>query len=73
MTKLYQHYQFGVLSCHAICILDQSLELVVLSESDDLQHSAELGENLGKEDSTIREVIITIHLSILLIKKYTGG
>lgn len=31
-------HQFGVLSCHAVRILDQSLKLVVLSESDDLQH-----------------------------------
>lgn len=39
-----------MLSCHAISILDQSLELVVLCESDDLQHSPEFGENLDKED-----------------------
>lgn len=39
---LYQSYQFGVLSGHAIGILDQSLELIVLSESDDLQHGAKL-------------------------------
>lgn len=31
-----------MLSCHAISILNQSLKLVVLGESDDLQHSAEL-------------------------------
>ncbi len=51
-----------MLSCHAIGILDQSLELVVLSESDDLQHSAKLGENLGRGDNTIKDDIMTTHL-----------
>lgn len=39
-------YQFGVLSRHSISVLDQSLELVVLCESDDFQHGPKLGENL---------------------------
>ncbi len=56
---MYQSYQFGVLSRHAISILDQSLELVVLGESDDLQYSAELRENLGMEDSTARDESMT--------------
>lgn len=48
MTKdwLHQSYQFGVLGCHAVHMLNESLELVVLCEGDDLQHSPELGENL---------------------------
>lgn len=46
--QLYQSYQFGMLSCHAISILDQSLELVVLCKSYDLQHRPKLGENLRK-------------------------
>lgn len=58
--QLYQSYQFGMLSCHAISILDQSLELVVLCESDDLQHCPKLGENLRKCESTIWGDIMTI-------------
>lgn len=42
-------YQFGVLRCHAVGVLDQSLKLVVLGEGDDLQHGAELRENLQRE------------------------
>lgn len=34
------------MGCHAVCVLNESLELVVLCEGDDLQHSPELGENL---------------------------
>lgn len=51
--RLHQSYQFGVLGCHAVGILNESLELVVLCEGDDLQHSPELGENL-KVDSKVR-------------------
>lgn len=43
---LHQSYQFGVLGCHAVSILNESLELVVLCEGNDLQHSPKLGENL---------------------------
>lgn len=42
VCPLHQSYQFSMLSCHCICILDQCLELVVLSECDDFQHSAKL-------------------------------
>lgn len=48
-----QAHQFSMLSCHSICKLDQSLELVVLGESDDLQNGAELGENLGEPTSSV--------------------
>ena len=41
-----QSYQFGVLCSHAISVLDQGLELVVLGEGDDLQNGAKLGEDL---------------------------
>lgn len=51
--RLHQSYQFGVLGRHAVGILNESLELVVLCEGDDLQHSPELGENL-KVDSIVR-------------------
>lgn len=43
---LHKSYQFGVLGCHAVHMLNESLELVVLCEGDDLQYSPELGENL---------------------------
>lgn len=39
-------YHFGVLCRHGVSILDQSLELVVLSEGDDLQNRPILGEDL---------------------------
>lgn len=58
---MYQSYQFSVLSCHAIGVLDQSLELIVLGKSDDLQHCAKLRENLGRGDSIIRDVIMITH------------
>lgn len=61
---MYQSYQFSMLSCHAISVLDQSLELVVLCESDDLQHSAELGENLRRTDSIITSVMMITHLGL---------
>lgn len=37
---------FGVLCRHGVSVLDQSLELVVLSEGDDLQNRPILGEDL---------------------------
>lgn len=46
LKTLHQSYQFGVLGRHAVGILNESLELVVLCEGDDLQHSPKLGENL---------------------------
>lgn len=55
MTKdwMLQSYQFGVLGCHAVHMLNESLELVVLCEGDDLQYSPELGENLeGREHNS---------------------
>lgn len=36
----------GVLSMHSIAELQQSLKLIVPGESDDLQHGAELTEDL---------------------------
>ena len=51
--QLDQSYQFGVLSRQAIGVLDQSLELVVLGESDDLQHSAEFRENLQRRTARL--------------------
>lgn len=68
---MYQSYQFGVLSCHAIGVLDQSLKLVVLGESDDLQHCAELGENLRRKGNdlsglcTLRHRSCPVHLELL--------
>lgn len=54
---LHQSYQFGVLGCHAVSILNESLELVVLCEGDDLQHSPKLGENLeGIQFDQVRPV-----------------
>jgi len=53
-----------VLSCQAVSILDQSLELVVLSESDDLQHGAEFRENLGGGDGTVRGEVNSQHIFI---------
>lgn len=49
-----------MLSRHSISILDQSLELVVLCERDDLQHSPELGENLEKKSSGIIVVMNSV-------------
>lgn len=58
-----------MLSRHSISILDQSLELVVLCESDDLQHSPELGENLEKRRSVISgdELLVTATTTGILI------
>jgi hypothetical protein len=39
-------YHFGVLCRHGVSVLDQSLELVVLSEGDDLQNRPIFGEDL---------------------------
>lgn len=48
--KCVLSYQFGMLSCHAVSILNQRLKLVVLCESDDLQDSPKLRENLENAD-----------------------
>lgn len=40
---------FGVLSVHGVAELQQSLKLIVSGERDDLQHGAELTEDLKKQ------------------------
>lgn len=44
--KVNQSYHLGMLRCHGISILDESLELVVLGKGDDLQHCTKFRENL---------------------------
>lgn len=44
-------HHFGCLSRRPLCVLQQSLELVVLGENDDPQHGAELWEDLRKKSS----------------------
>lgn len=67
--QLDQSYQFGVLSRQAIGVLDQSLELVVLGESDDLQHSAKLRENLERRAARLG---VTFSLKLDCYKKYAN-
>lgn len=40
----------GVLSVHGVAELQQSLELIVSGERDDLQHRAELTEDLNTQE-----------------------
>lgn len=41
-----------MLSRHGVRVLDQSLELIVFGKRDDLQHRAELGEDLLQQGET---------------------
>lgn len=45
-TSVRVTHGLGVLSMHGIAELQQSLKLIVPGESDDLQHRAELAEDL---------------------------
>lgn len=61
-----------MLSRHAVGVLDQSLELVVLSEGDDLQHGTKLGEDLEiKTNHSVTRQMKEIH-SVTLSKQTTG-
>lgn len=51
--RLAVTHRLGVLSVHGVAELQQSLELIVPGEGDDLQHGAELTEDL-KQDGPIR-------------------
>lgn len=55
-----------MLGRHAVSILNESLELVVLCEGDDLQHSPKLGENLEGRHRDSRDNLFLYNCSEII-------
>lgn len=59
-----------MLGRHAVSILNESLELVVLCEGDDLQHGPKLGENLEGRQRDSRDNLFLYNCSEIIKSRW---